>query len=230
MSGGSFTPNPTQSSDYEDFHYARKGPRPAGFTPISGASSYEGHATYDPCTAPNVAVPGLMEGFSPNPELQSTAPDWFAFSPDKETQFCPTAGSLDQDIGLPMLSCFPTTLTTSREASFAEPTTATDASLIPSIISQAQERRSRVQILDSSASLPRRRSRYNIQIFGQKTEARPIPIQTPALDPLQRWQESPPEYEPASMSAIMQARIILAFFWLKEVSIRGAEHFSSPIL
>ncbi|KAE8374595.1 hypothetical protein BDV26DRAFT_295803 [Aspergillus bertholletiae] len=51
--------------------------------------------------------------------------------------------------------------------------------------------------------LPRRRSRYSLQ----RTESRATPQFVPnplyAPDPMQRWQESPPEDEPASMSAIM---------------------------
>ncbi|KAI9925748.1 hypothetical protein MW887_005554 [Aspergillus wentii] len=58
------------------------------------------------------------------------------------------------------------------------------------------------------SSLPRRRSRY----FIPRTEESAAPIfipnatdTEPALDPMQRWQESPPEDEPASMAAIMDA-------------------------
>ncbi|KAJ6171170.1 hypothetical protein N7470_000237 [Penicillium chermesinum] len=51
--------------------------------------------------------------------------------------------------------------------------------------------------------LPRRKSRYLISSEGSTT-----PVYIPnssGLDPMQRWQESPPEDEPASMTAIMNA-------------------------
>ncbi|CEJ61501.1 hypothetical protein PMG11_10034 [Penicillium brasilianum] len=55
-----------------------------------------------------------------------------------------------------------------------------------------------------SSGLPRRRSRYLISRPVEKTH----PIQIPTakeMDPMQRWQESPPEDEPASFTAIMNA-------------------------
>lgn len=148
----------------------------------------------------------MIEGLSLNSELQSTsAPNWFTFPPDGKTQFWPTSDSLDQDLPFCMLSGFPTTFPTSHDGSLAEPIAAADAPVFPSLMPQAQDRHGRVQLMNSSVSLPRRRSRYNVHKFGHKTEAIPIPITAPALDPLQRWHESPPEDEPASMSAIMQA-------------------------
>lgn len=53
-------------------------------------------------------------------------------------------------------------------------------------------------------ALPRRRSRYIVSRPVERTS----PIQVPAakeMDPMQRWQESPPEDEPASLTAIMNA-------------------------
>lgn len=52
--------------------------------------------------------------------------------------------------------------------------------------------------------LPRRRSRYMLNRSHLQTEPNVIPNES-TLDPMQRWQESPPEDEPASMSAIMKA-------------------------
>ena len=52
--------------------------------------------------------------------------------------------------------------------------------------------------------LPRRRSRYLVSRPAERSS----PIQMPAareMDPMQRWQESPPEDEPASLTAIMNA-------------------------
>ncbi|KAI9926598.1 hypothetical protein ASPWEDRAFT_32000 [Aspergillus wentii DTO 134E9] len=51
--------------------------------------------------------------------------------------------------------------------------------------------------------LPRRRSRYHIKRTGSSVTPTFIPNPSSALDPMQRWQESPPEDEPASLSAIM---------------------------
>jgi hypothetical protein len=54
------------------------------------------------------------------------------------------------------------------------------------------------------SGLPRRRSRYLVSQPVQRTS----PIQVPGakeMDPMQRWQESPPEDEPASLTAIMNA-------------------------
>lgn len=52
--------------------------------------------------------------------------------------------------------------------------------------------------------LPRRRSRY----FVRRSGPGPRPVFIPnssALDPMDRWRESPPEDGPASISAIMDA-------------------------
>ncbi|KAJ5454077.1 uncharacterized protein N7458_005033 [Penicillium daleae] len=54
------------------------------------------------------------------------------------------------------------------------------------------------------SGLPRRRSRYLVS----RPVERSAPIQVPSskeMDPMQRWQESPPEDEPASLTAIMNA-------------------------
>ncbi|KAJ5091345.1 hypothetical protein NUU61_006215 [Penicillium alfredii] len=62
----------------------------------------------------------------------------------------------------------------------------------------------RTQLSHPSTGVPRRPSRY----FIPRSTGNVIPIYIPnsaASDPLQRWQESPPEDEPASMSAIMNA-------------------------
>ena len=58
--------------------------------------------------------------------------------------------------------------------------------------------------------LPRRRSRYFVPRSGSKQRTAPVMIPTASqtdqsLNPMQRWQESPPEDEPASMTAIMDA-------------------------
>lgn len=52
--------------------------------------------------------------------------------------------------------------------------------------------------------LPRRRSRYFVSRLENKTTSIPIPNSS-ELDPMQRWQESPPEDDPASLTAIMNA-------------------------
>ncbi|KAF7587832.1 hypothetical protein BBP40_006655 [Aspergillus hancockii] len=56
---------------------------------------------------------------------------------------------------------------------------------------------------NGSRGLPRRKSRYFLQRSGSRVT--PNFIRNPFLapDPMQRWQNSPPEDEPASMSAIM---------------------------
>ncbi|KAF2716993.1 hypothetical protein K431DRAFT_197664, partial [Polychaeton citri CBS 116435] len=51
--------------------------------------------------------------------------------------------------------------------------------------------------------LPRRRSRYHINRAGSAT--RPIMIPNMAQGPMERWQDSPPEDEPARMSDIIKA-------------------------
>ncbi|KAJ5520965.1 Zinc finger C2H2 [Penicillium fimorum] len=56
-----------------------------------------------------------------------------------------------------------------------------------------------------SRGLPRRRSRYNIERLDGKTTPIFIPTNTNPSDPLIRWQQSPPEDEPASLSAIKDA-------------------------
>ncbi|KAJ1714667.1 hypothetical protein NYO67_3156 [Aspergillus flavus] len=56
---------------------------------------------------------------------------------------------------------------------------------------------------NDSRGLPRRRSRYSLQRTAKGATPQFIPNPLYAPDPMQRWQESPPEDEPASMSAIM---------------------------
>lgn len=54
------------------------------------------------------------------------------------------------------------------------------------------------------SGLPRRRSRYFIKRAGEN----PAPVFIPnahSMDPMERWRESPPEDEPATLSAIMDA-------------------------
>lgn len=53
--------------------------------------------------------------------------------------------------------------------------------------------------------LPRRKSRYMIQETNQRTNAVFIPPTSGPADPLERWKESPPEGEAASLSAIQNA-------------------------
>lgn len=81
----------------------------------------------------------------------------------------------------------------SGESSLFEPVMGSESQAIP------------IQTLNRPSSLPRRRSRYSLYRLGQTTSARSTPNITSSLDPMQRWQESPPEDEPASLSAIMQA-------------------------
>ncbi|CAG8212327.1 unnamed protein product [Penicillium salamii] len=56
-----------------------------------------------------------------------------------------------------------------------------------------------------SRGLPRRRSRYLIQNFDQRSNAIFVPPVGHPADPLERWKESPPEGEAASLSAIQNA-------------------------
>ncbi|RMD41644.1 hypothetical protein DV735_g3482, partial [Chaetothyriales sp. CBS 134920] len=62
------------------------------------------------------------------------------------------------------------------------------------------------QAASNNAGLPRRRSRY-ARSGGMATAAIPIlpPKNSTALDPMQRWQESPPEDEPVPLSATYNA-------------------------
>ncbi|KAJ5857933.1 hypothetical protein N7455_008827 [Penicillium solitum] len=53
--------------------------------------------------------------------------------------------------------------------------------------------------------LPRRKSRYSIQKTNQRADAVFIPPTAGPADPLERWKESPPEGEAASLSAIKNA-------------------------
>ncbi|KZL82180.1 benzoate 4-monooxygenase cytochrome p450 [Colletotrichum incanum] len=56
-------------------------------------------------------------------------------------------------------------------------------------------------------ALPRRRSRYRFTQSDQRAAPIPIsvPLPTEGLDPMQRWRESPPQDEPASIAAIRDA-------------------------
>ncbi|CEJ59173.1 hypothetical protein PMG11_07807 [Penicillium brasilianum] len=81
----------------------------------------------------------------------------------------------------------------SGESSLYEPLVRTKTQAIP------------VQNPNRPSSLPRRRSQYSLRRLGQITSGRYTPTSISSLDPMQRWQESPPEDEPASLSAIMQA-------------------------
>ncbi|BCS19889.1 uncharacterized protein APUU_20321S [Aspergillus puulaauensis] len=59
--------------------------------------------------------------------------------------------------------------------------------------------------LRSSRGLPRRRSQYKVQRIGYKPNAVFIPPGSNLTDPLERWKNSPPEVEAASLSAIENA-------------------------
>jgi hypothetical protein len=88
---------------------------------------------------------------------------------------------------------------TIEPAALFEPTPAIDnASGFPAAVSQFPN------IHQSRRTLPRRRSRYHMSRSEQQATPTYIPMSS-ALDPLQRWQESPPEDEPASLTAIMNA-------------------------
>ncbi|RDK41048.1 hypothetical protein M752DRAFT_217824 [Aspergillus phoenicis ATCC 13157] len=53
--------------------------------------------------------------------------------------------------------------------------------------------------------LPRRKSKYLVKEISQRTIAVPVPSPSGPADPLERWKESPPEGEAASLSAIQNA-------------------------
>ena len=67
----------------------------------------------------------------------------------------------------------------------------------------------------STTGLPRRRSRYLMQHSAKDTGPIVIPNAT-AMDPMERWRESPPEDEPASMAAILKA--------VKDTPEQSAQH------
>lgn len=175
-------------------------------TPQLRNGSPKAPTTYGPFATQNVTASGLEEESFPDSVFHSTsASDLFSFPADKQTVNWPVSASLDQDLGFSNPVYFQTTFPTSPDVFLEGPTSVTDSLGLPSVISQEQKREDEAQDMNFCVSLPRRRSRYNIQKYGEKTEARPIPIRTQGPNPLQRWHESPPEDEPASMSAIMQA-------------------------
>ncbi|KAJ5158031.1 Zinc finger C2H2 [Penicillium coprophilum] len=59
--------------------------------------------------------------------------------------------------------------------------------------------------MNTHPRLPRRKSRYILQRSGNQVIPKFIPDPIGPCDPLQRWRNSPPEDEPASMSAIADA-------------------------
>ncbi|CAG8084971.1 unnamed protein product [Penicillium olsonii] len=68
--------------------------------------------------------------------------------------------------------------------------------------------RSRMDVRSRPQGLPRQRSRYSTRRLGQLTPPvliSPRPRAHDIPDPMRRWQDSPPEDEPASISAIMDA-------------------------
>ncbi|KAF7182815.1 hypothetical protein CNMCM7691_002476 [Aspergillus felis] len=74
------------------------------------------------------------------------------------------------------------------------------------------------------AGLPRRRSRYLTRSSGR--EAAPIIIpNASALSPMERWRESPPEDEPASMAAILDA---LKQTPAQQLGLLGNDHPDDP--
>lgn len=80
---------------------------------------------------------------------------------------------------------------------------------VPTQTSNGTVGNERTITLDRSAnlqpSLPRRRSRYFLQRSENQMIPKFIPNPTGPCDPLQRWRNSPPEDEPASISAIADA-------------------------
>ncbi|KAF7161919.1 hypothetical protein CNMCM5623_007334 [Aspergillus felis] len=80
------------------------------------------------------------------------------------------------------------------------------------------------QIPAPGAGLPRRRSRYLTRSSGR--EAAPIIIpNASALNPMERWRESPPEDEPASMAAILDA---LKQTPAQQLGLLGNDHPDDP--
>lgn len=68
--------------------------------------------------------------------------------------------------------------------------------------------RYRSEAAKGSPGLPRCRSRYSAKRLRQTTPSvliSPSPKANDSFDPMQRWQDSPPEDEPASLSAILDA-------------------------
>ncbi|KAF3401988.1 hypothetical protein F1880_009804 [Penicillium rolfsii] len=83
-----------------------------------------------------------------------------------------------------------------------EPNLASEPCEQPAPAPLSQQRPSRAA--RSRSGLPRRRSRYLVSQLVQTTSPIPVPG-AKEMDPMQRWQESPPEDEPASLTAIMNA-------------------------
>ncbi|KAF7720043.1 Zinc finger C2H2 type domain-containing protein [Penicillium ucsense] len=59
--------------------------------------------------------------------------------------------------------------------------------------------------MNRPVGLPRKRSQYSLTKSRQYSSGYSTPLSPRSRDPMQRWQESPPEDEPASLSAIMRA-------------------------
>ncbi|KAE8165521.1 hypothetical protein BDV40DRAFT_297548 [Aspergillus tamarii] len=72
--------------------------------------------------------------------------------------------------------------------------------------------------LEGQRSLPRRRSKYMINKYENQAVPMFIPTSTSIPDPLRRWQESPPEDEPAPLSAIRDA---VQHSWSKRPAYQG---------
>ncbi|KAK1138546.1 hypothetical protein N8T08_002402 [Aspergillus melleus] len=81
------------------------------------------------------------------------------------------------------------------------PRLSTNQSAVPSPRSGVQG--PRIQGVRPNQGLPRRRSRYQLCRAGAAPVF--IPNSVNSADPMQRWQDSPPEDEPASMTAIANA-------------------------
>lgn len=155
-------------------------------------SSDEGLAVCDPFAIQNVTLSDLEEPW-PDSGFQSTsAPDLFDFTPDEETYSWAISNPADEGPCSSDVPYLPMEFPNSQDT-LIEPKEAFDTPGFFAVASKAQERENEVENPVPLPSLPRRRSRYNIQKFGQKTEARSIPIHTQTHDPLQRWRESPPE-------------------------------------
>ncbi|KAE8381184.1 hypothetical protein BDV26DRAFT_101287 [Aspergillus bertholletiae] len=70
---------------------------------------------------------------------------------------------------------------------------------------QAQQAPFDIAFLEGQRSLPRRKSKYMLNHYEKQAVPMFIPTSISSPDPLRRWQESPPEDEPAPLAAIRDA-------------------------
>ncbi|OQE79476.1 hypothetical protein PENNAL_c0051G03307 [Penicillium nalgiovense] len=192
-------------SFFECLEYSNNAYTPALFDPLSPLPSSRNGADYSfandfGSNAANFPSENVAEEMPLNATPGSFTPNYGDFSPQRLDDFAwMDHGSLQS---LPTQQ--PNQITELSSGQFTWPTTTSPCGTI-----EDEEPTSKPSLPRNLSrgyrGLPRRKSGYMIQKIDQRSNATFIPPTAGPADPLERWKESPPEGEAASLSAIKNA-------------------------